>query len=79
MNDKLFYPLVIISIVFMVALALVWPQGEGARSPAPFGHAVIQPDRIRAQKEKAERKVKQKADEVHKAAQKAQPELRATH
>jgi hypothetical protein len=22
----------------LVALAMVWPQGEGARSPAPFGH-----------------------------------------
>ena len=22
----------------LIALALVWPQGNGARSPAPFGH-----------------------------------------
>jgi len=22
----------------LIALALVWPQGQGARSPAPFGH-----------------------------------------
>jgi hypothetical protein len=24
----------------LVALALVWPQGQGARSPPPFGHRV---------------------------------------
>ncbi len=22
----------------LIALAMVWPQGQGARSPAPFGH-----------------------------------------
>jgi hypothetical protein len=24
--------------VLLVVLALVWPQGQGARSPPPFGH-----------------------------------------
>ena len=24
----------------LIALAMVWPQGQGARSPAPFGHPV---------------------------------------
>lgn len=71
MNDKLFYPLVFVGIIVLVALALVWPQGEGARSPAPFGHDIIQPDRIRAEKEKAARKAKKLADEAHKAALKA--------
>jgi hypothetical protein len=29
----------------LIALAMVWPQGQGARSPAPFGHplaAIVQ-------------------------------------
>lgn len=26
----------------LVALAAVWPQGLGARSPAPFGHTPVQ-------------------------------------
>ena len=26
----------------VVALALVWPQGLGDRSPAPFGHEPVQ-------------------------------------
>ncbi len=28
--------------VLMVALALIWPQGLGARSPGPFGHTPVQ-------------------------------------
>ena len=38
MRDRFFYPLAIALTVGMVLLALVWPQGQGARSPAPFGH-----------------------------------------
>lgn len=26
----------------IIALALVWPQGIGARSPGPFGHMPVQ-------------------------------------
>jgi hypothetical protein len=28
--------------VLRVALALIWPQGLGARSPGPFGHAPVE-------------------------------------
>ncbi|HWE98308.1 MAG TPA: hypothetical protein VG248_00760 [Caulobacteraceae bacterium] len=38
MNDAVFYSLVVLAAAAMVALALVWPQGLGAPSPAPFGH-----------------------------------------
>jgi hypothetical protein len=38
MSDRFFFPLVALAVIGMVALALVFPQGEGARSPAPFGH-----------------------------------------
>jgi hypothetical protein len=38
MDDRLFYPLLALAIAAMVALALVWPQGLGRPSPAPFGH-----------------------------------------
>ena len=38
MRDRFFYPLAIALTVGMVLLALVWPQGQGVRSPAPFGH-----------------------------------------
>lgn len=41
-RDRIFFPLCLLAAVLMVGLALVWPQGQGARSPAPFGHAVEQ-------------------------------------
>jgi hypothetical protein len=38
MSDRIFFPLVALTAVAMLALALVYPQGDGARSPGPFGH-----------------------------------------
>jgi hypothetical protein len=34
--DRYFYPLAILCAAAIVALALVWPQGQGAPSPGPF-------------------------------------------
>jgi len=31
-----------LAAAMVIALALVWPQGIGARSPGPFGHTPIQ-------------------------------------
>ena len=42
MRDRLFFSIVTGAAVLMIALALVWPQGYGARSPGPFGHMPIQ-------------------------------------
>jgi hypothetical protein len=30
----------------MTALSLAWPQGQGARSPPPFGHDLSAPERM---------------------------------
>jgi hypothetical protein len=38
MRDRLVLLLLALVAAAMIALALVWPQGQGARSPAPFGH-----------------------------------------
>jgi hypothetical protein len=38
MSDRIFFSLAGAAAVIMVALALVWPQGLGKRSPKPFGH-----------------------------------------
>jgi hypothetical protein len=38
MRDRLFFPLLGLLVAGMIALALVWPQGLGRRSPDPFGH-----------------------------------------
>ncbi|HEY5288974.1 MAG TPA: hypothetical protein VIJ59_02955 [Caulobacteraceae bacterium] len=40
MPARLILSLMALAAVALVVLALVWPQGSGRRSPAPFGHAV---------------------------------------
>jgi len=37
-RSRLILPLMALAAAAMVALAMVWPQGEGRPSPAPFGH-----------------------------------------
>ena len=36
MSDRVFFSLAGLAAVLIIALALVWPQGLGARSPWPF-------------------------------------------
>jgi len=43
MSDRVLFPLMGLAAILMIALALVWPQGLGARSPGPFGHALARP------------------------------------
>ncbi|MBV9511989.1 MAG: hypothetical protein JO303_17075 [Caulobacteraceae bacterium] len=43
MKDRLFFSVMAAAAAACIALAVVWPQGFGARSPAPFGHALLQP------------------------------------
>jgi hypothetical protein len=38
MSDGVALPAIALLAAGLIALALVWPQGQGARSPAPFGH-----------------------------------------
>ena len=56
LSDRLFFAAAGAFVVLTVGLALVWPQGEGARSPGPFGHPVV----ITAASAKAERQEAQK-------------------
>jgi hypothetical protein len=42
MLDRLFLPVLALAAVVAVALAAVWPQGYGDRSPAPFGSTPLQ-------------------------------------
>jgi hypothetical protein len=42
MLDRLALPLIVLTAAFIILLAMVWPQGYGARSPGPFGHTPIQ-------------------------------------
>ena len=38
MPDSIALPALALVAAGLVALALVWPQGEGRQSPPPFGH-----------------------------------------
>lgn len=38
LSDRVFFGLAAMIAAATIALALVWPQGLGARSPEPFGH-----------------------------------------
>ena len=40
--DRIFYPLAALIAGGLILLAAVYPQGEGARSPGPFGHMPTQ-------------------------------------
>ena len=42
MLDRLYLPLLGLAALAAIALALVWPQGLGARSPGPFGSTPLQ-------------------------------------
>ena len=42
MFDRLYLPILALAALAAVALAMVWPQGLGDRSPAPFGHTPVQ-------------------------------------
>lgn len=40
--DRFYLPFLALCAAGAIALAMVWPQGLGDRSPAPFGHEPIQ-------------------------------------
>ncbi len=42
MLDRFALPLIALAAVAIIALAMIWPQGYGARSIGPFGHTPIQ-------------------------------------
>jgi hypothetical protein len=42
MLDRLYLPFLGLAAVAAIALSLVWPQGQGARSWGPFGHTPVQ-------------------------------------
>ena len=43
MSDRVFFSLAALIAIAMIAAALVWPQGQGARSRGAFGEPLAQP------------------------------------
>ena len=52
MSDRIFFSLAAVAAVAMIALATVYPQGLGKRSPKPFGHTPIYEQQAAAAKAK---------------------------
>lgn len=50
MSDRLFFSLTGLAAAALIALAMVWPQGDGRRSPPPFGHETTADAAARAPK-----------------------------
>jgi hypothetical protein len=42
MLDRLYMPLLALAAAAAIGFSLIWPQGLGDRSPAPFGHTPVQ-------------------------------------
>ena len=69
MLDRLYLPLLGLAAIAVIALSLVWPQGLGDRSPAPFGHEPTQRTAamqaaMRRETEAAQRRVDQAREAV---------------
>ena len=43
MSDRAFFSLCALLAIVMIAVAIVYPQGLGARSPGPAGEPLAQP------------------------------------
>jgi hypothetical protein len=76
MLDRFYLPLLGLAAVAAVAVALVWPQGLGDRSPEPFGHEPVQRSAqmqaaMRRETEAAQRRVDQARAAVRTIQQQA--------
>jgi len=68
MLDRFYLPLLALGAIALVALALVWPQGLGDRSPEPFGREPVQrsPEMQAAMRRETEA-AQQRVDQARKA------------
>jgi len=72
MLDRFFMPVMALLAIAVVALALVWPQGYGARSPAPFGSTPIQQTpQMRAAMKREQDAANRRAEAARKAVEDA--------
>ena len=80
MLDRLYLPLLGVAAVAAVALALVWPQGLGDRSPAPFGHApVLRTPEMQAAMRRETEAAQKRLDQAREAVRNIQNDAIAPH
>ena len=68
LDNKIFYPVAALVAFALIAFSLIWPQGLGTRSPAPFGHAVEYPDYYRMTRERDARLKREAAEKAQRRA-----------
>lgn len=76
MLDRFYLGLLALGALAAIALAMVWPQGLGDRSPGPFGHEPVQRTAamqaaMRRETEAAQRRVDQAREAVRNIQNKA--------
>ncbi|MDB5476864.1 MAG: hypothetical protein JWP49_2375 [Phenylobacterium sp.] len=76
MLDRLYMPFLALAALAAIALALVWPQGLGDRSPGPFGSTPVQQTpamkaAMDRETQSSERRLKQARDAVRDLQDKA--------
>ncbi|HEX7947353.1 MAG TPA: hypothetical protein VF495_22005 [Phenylobacterium sp.] len=80
MLDRFYLPLLGVAAVAAVALALVWPQGLGDRSPAPFGHApVLRTPEMQAAMRRETEAAQKRLDQAREAVRNIQNDAIAPH
>jgi hypothetical protein len=73
MLDRFYLPLLALGAAAAVALALVWPQGLGDRSPAPFGHEpVLRTPEMQAKMKRETEAAQKRLDQAREAVRSIQ-------
>lgn len=75
MPDRVFMPLAGLIAAALIALSLVWPQGQGDRSWGPFGHTPVQQTPEMKAKIQREKDSARRRDEAAKKAVEAVDQL----
>ena len=80
MLDRLYLPFLGLAAIAAVALAMVWPQGLGDRSPAPFGHEPVQRTaQMQAAMRRETEAAQKRLDQAREAVRNIQNEAIAPH
>ncbi|MBL8771380.1 MAG: hypothetical protein JNK30_08350 [Phenylobacterium sp.] len=73
MFDRFYLGLLALAAAAAVGLALVWPQGLGDRSPAPFGHdPVLRSPEMQARMKRETEAAQKRVDQAREAVRNIQ-------